>query len=371
MARIAFFTILLSLSSTGARAQAWLASDSVGRVLYLNANWHGVRQNSLDAMRAGHHAYPFIWRLAVAELELGYWRQAEKHFRQAIAMNADDPTAPALLAFLLRKTGREEEAGRYAKQPFRLSAGIDAGWKHANNDSLGTLSYQGAYVRHSLHRSASLTHAFSQLQQRLYWGDFNQWQYYVAYRQGFKAGWLLTAGAHVLRFSGNILFDSSQFNNGGEVYAVELRKQLGILSLSPQYSLATLYGRQQQQWGVRVSLHAGKFAAWRYDLNPMFNRDSSTSAQAFSQALHWFPTARWHFALNHYWGNGYNFQEQAGFLVNNGINLTRNRLGAFASFNISTRWQAFVFWQQETGTERFFNFDYRYQGLFGGIKFQP
>jgi hypothetical protein len=355
--------------------QAWSQSsierDSVGWVLFGRANWQGIKQNSQDALDLGFHTHGFIWRLAVAEFELGHWQQAERRFRQAMSLNPLDTISPRLLALLLFKMGRTEEAGIYQRRGIQLAVGIDAGLKMANNDSLGVLNYQSAHIQHHVFRSASLSHAFTRLQQQLYWGDFTQQQYYVAYKQAFRGGWLMTLGAHILQFSGNILFDSTQFDNGGEVYALELRKTFGYFSLVPQYSLSTLYGRMQQQWGIRLSVHPGKFAAWRYDINPMANRDSVQRAIAVSQAIHWFPSARLHFSVNHYTGNGYNFQEQAGFLVNNGINLTRHRLAFYAEYRIFTHWRAFVLLQQEAGTERFFNFDYRYRGLFTGIKFQP
>lgn len=370
MVRLAICLSLVLMAAKGAVSQTSAERDSVGRALYERGNWQAVRENSKEAMAVGFTTYAFVFRLALAELELGRWQQAERHLRQAISLNPLDKTPTVLLAGLLRKMGRMEEAALQQRKPFYVHAGLDGGVKVPNTDSLGNLAYQGAYLKHPLHASASLTHAFTRLNQNLYWGDFSQLQYYLAYRQAFGSGWLLTVGTHLLRFSGNISFDSSQFNNGGELVALELSKHFGAISLTPQYSFSTLYGRTQQQLGMRLSLFPARFGAVRYDLNPMFNRDSTATASAWSQALHWFPSARFHLALQYYAGNGYNFQEQTGYLVNNGINLTRNRWGGYVEYGIHQRWRVFLMYQQEAGTERFFNFDYRFRSFFLGLKFQ-
>jgi hypothetical protein len=370
MVRIAIYLVFALLACQEAKGQTSAERDSLARLLFERRDWQAVRQNSKEAMAQGFTTYAFVFRLALAELEQGRWVHAEKHLRQAIALNPIDNTPVALLAALLQKLGRTEEAALYKPMPFYMQAGIEGGLEAPDTDSLGNLGYQGAYLKHPLYASASLTHAFTRLNQSVYWGDFTQLQYYIAYRQAFRGGWLLTLGAHFLRFSGNILFDSSQFNNGGDLVALELSKQFGPIGLAPQYSIATLYGRTQQQLGLKLSVFPARFAAVRYDLNPMFNRDSSASASALSQALHWFPSARVHFALTHYVGNGYNFQEQAGYLVNNGINLTRSRWGGYIEYGFHQRWRMFLLYQYESGTERFFNFDYHYNSVFLGLKFQ-
>jgi hypothetical protein len=370
MARFALCLILFLFSIKGGVAQSSAELDSLGRLYYINADWEAVRQNSKAAISVGYTTYAFVIRLAVAELEQGRWVQAEKHLRQAIVLNSIEKTPKVLLAGLLRKMGRTEEAAYYQRVPFYMYTGVDGGLKVSNTDSLGILNYQGAHLKHQIHPSASLTHAFTRLSQNLYWGDFTQLQYYLAYRQAFRSGWLLALGTHFLRFSGNVLFDSSQFNNGGEVVAMELSKQFGIIGLAPQYSFSTLYGRIQQQLGFKLSLFPARFGAVRYDLNPMFNRDSTATASALSQVLHWFPSSRLHFALNHYVGNGYNFQEQLGYLVNNGINLTRNRWGGYVEYGFHQKWRLYLLYQNERGTERFFNFNYRYNCIYLGLKFQ-
>lgn len=370
MARFTIFIGFCLLWSSQLLAQSSAERDSVGKLRFENGDWQGVRQNSREAIAAGYVTYAFVLRQALAELELGKWPAAERHLRQAIQLNPLDKTPVLLMADLLRKMGRIEEAGLYQLVPFYVFAGLEGGQKSANTDSLGKLQYVGLNLKHPLYASASLSHAFTRLNQNLYWGDFVQLQYYLAYRQAFYGGWLLTAGAHLLRFSGNILYDSSQFNNGGELLALELSKHFGWLALAPQYSVFNLYGRSQQQWGLKLSLFPANFGAIRYDINPMINRDSTAGARALTQSFHWFPSARLHFSLNHYVGNGYNFQEQNGFLVNNGINLTRNRWGAYVEYGFTKSWRAFVFYQQESGRERFFNFDYRYHSIFLGLKFQ-
>ncbi|MFN3529453.1 MAG: tetratricopeptide repeat protein [Bacteroidia bacterium] len=371
MARIALLLSCCLLASGLVVAQNSLERDSLMKAQLARADWVGLRASSRAAVEAGFETYAFVLRLALAELELGYWWQAERQLLRAIALNPLDSLPLQWLADLYQKTGRSEEAALLRPQQRLQLVVAETGIKQPNNDSLGRLAYQGLVLKHRLHRGASLTHAYTRLQQALYWGDFVQQQYYLRYNQAFKSGWLLTVAGHWLQFGGNILFDSSRFDNSGAMYALELRKKWGPFDFVPQYALGSLYARQQQQWGLRISYSPARYSALKFELNPMMNSDSSQQATAMALAAYWYPGTRFSAGLSYYRGNGYNFQEQAGYLVNNGINLTRSRLGVQLEYGLFRHFRLYGLYQLEQGTERFFNFDYRYHSLFAGIKYQP
>jgi tetratricopeptide (TPR) repeat protein len=306
----------------------------------------------------------------IALLEMGRWNEAEGALIKAIAMNPFDKDAKSLLRTLYLKTGRANEADLIGRVDFLRMVAVEYGQKTSDVEDVGVLDYADLSIRHRLAKGSTLTWSGGGLRQSVYWGDIRQSQGYLRYDQAFRGGWTFTSGLTLLDYNYTLDIDQAQEGDRALVGSMELAKRFSDLGVRAQFSASNLYESTHMQGGVKLDMYPGKWASWKVSVNPFFLDNEIETKRGIAASIHWYSVENTELAISAYSGDAYNTIEDAGYIVNNSLDLTRYRTGAYLQRNIFDHLPVFVMVQYERREERFFGFPYNSISWFAGLKYQ-
>jgi tetratricopeptide (TPR) repeat protein len=340
------------------------------RYLYEISRWEALVQLSERALTDGFETYAIRIRYAVALLETGRWNEAEGALKKAIDLNPFDQDAKALLRNLYLKTGRHNDADRIRHVDFLRMVAVEYGQKISDSDDVGRLDYADVSLRHRLAKGSTLTWSAGGLQQGVYWGDINQIQGYLRLDQALGNNWDVTAAITALKYSYSVSLDDFQDNSVAWVRSFEIGKRRGAIRTALQVTVVDIYGQTTAQTGVRYEFYPGKWASWKMSFNPFISYADYNVSAGITGSVHWYHVENMEIALSGYYGNAYNTVEEAGYIVNNSLDLSTHRTGIYLQRNLYKHLPVFFLVQYERREERFFGFPYNSISWFAGLKYQ-
>ncbi len=362
--------VFLLLATAGAMAQTSAGYEEDTRYLYDMARWNALVQLSERALAEGFETYAIRIRYSVALLETGRWNDAEASLKKTVDMNPFDRDARSLLRTLYLKTGRENEADRMQRVDFIRMVAVEYGQKVSDSEDVGRMHYADVSLRHRLARGSTLTWSAGALWQQVYWGDINQTQVHLRFDQALPDNWSLTLGLTALDYNYSVLLDGTDGGDVAMVGALEIGKRFQGFGVGAQLAISDLYERTHVQNGVKVDFYPGKWASWKVSVNPFVINDEIEFQKGISASLHWYSTENTEVALTAYAGDALNTTEEAGYIVNNSLDLTAHRTGIYLQRNLFDHLPVFILVQHERMEERFFGFPYHSVGWFVGLKYQ-
>jgi hypothetical protein len=362
--------VVLMLSAHPIWAQSSADYEEDTRYLYEMARWTALAQLSERALAEGFESYVIRIRYSVALLETGRWNEAETALRKTIDLNPFDKDARSLLRSLYLKTGRANEADLIARVNFLRMVAVEYGQKSNDVDDVGRLDYADISIRHRLAKGSTLTWSAGGLRQTVYWGDIRQQQGYLRYDQSLVGGWNITTGVTALDYRYDVNFDGT--NNGDQTWvgSVELAKRFADVGIVAQFSSTNLYESKHVQGGVKLNMYPGKWASWKVTVNPFIHNNEVDTKRGIAASIHWYSKANTELAISGYSSDAFNTIEEAGYIVNNSLDRTRYRTGAYLQRNIMSQLPVFLMVQYERREERFFGFPYNTTSWFAGLKYQ-
>jgi tetratricopeptide (TPR) repeat protein len=138
---------------------------------YLAGNWDDVIQTARNGLDAGYDYYYLRMRLAIAYYNKSRFRQADRHFRQALRYDSLSAAAKEYLYYANMYLGREQTAQSYydvrenPANPFFHSIYLEGGLKSntSNTTTTGDIRYGLVSLRHQLSARLHYYHAYQNL----------------------------------------------------------------------------------------------------------------------------------------------------------------------------------------------------------------
>ena len=361
---------ILVLVANSSLAQTSASYEEDSRYLYEMAQWAALTQLSEKALDNGFNTYAIRFMYSVALLETGRWNEAEVALKKTIDMNPFDRDARDLLRNLYLKTGRANEADRIQRIEFIRMVAVEFGQKISDVNDVGRMSFADISMRHRLATGSALTWSIGALKQSVYWGDISQNQGYLRFDQSLKDNWTATIGLTALKYNYSILADGTDDGDLALVGSMEFGKRFQGYGVSAQLSVSDLYESTRSQGGVRFDIYPGKWASWKLTVNPFIVYDEFDTKKGITASLHWYSLANTEIAVSGYLSDALNTIEEAGYIVNNSLDLTKYRTSIYLQRNIYEHLPIFVVVQYEGREERFFGFPYNSISWFAGLKYQ-
>lgn len=362
--------VLLWMPSHVVFAQSSADYEEDTRYLFEMSRWSALAQLSERALAEGFESYAIRIRYSVALLETGRWNEAEVELKKTITINPFDKDARLMLRSLYIKTGRSNDADLLGRVDFLRLVAVEYGQKINDVDDVGRLDYADVSLRHRLAKGSSLTWSAGGLKQIVYWGDIRQNQGYVRYDQSILGGWAITTGLTALDYTYVVDFDGTEDGDQVWVGSVELAKRFVDVGVIAQFSASNLYERTNMQGGVKLNMYPGKWASWKVTVNPFIHNNEVETKRGIAASIHWYSVENTELAISGYSSDAFNTVEDAGYIVNNSLDRTRYRAGAYLQRNIFDRIPVFIMVQYERREERFFSFPYNTISWFSGLKYQ-
>lgn len=362
--------LLLWTSQSFVLAQSSSSYEDDTRYLYEMSRWAALAQLSERALDAGFETYAIRFRYAAALMELGRWNEAEGSLKRAIALNPFDRDAKRMLRDLYVRSGRQNDADRIQKVPFLRMVAVEYGQKMSDSDDVGVLQYADLSVRHKIARGSSATWSVGGLQQDVYWGSISQRQGYLRFDQSLAGNMTFIAAATALEYAYDVTDSGVSEQDVAWTGSIELGRRFQDLAVTGQASVTDVYSRLHRQAGIKLDTYPGLWASWRVSVNPFIVVDDSLSKRGIAASVHWYGKNNAELGLSGYSSDAYNVVEDAGYIVNNGLDRTRYRVGLYAQRNVVKHVPLFTLVQYERKEEQFFRFWYHSVNWFVGIKYQ-
>ena len=357
---------------------------------YTNKNWNSLISLGNEALKNGSDYFYLRMRLGIAYYEQKNYCLALVHFKKAIDFNATDDLANEYLYYSYTFIGQEEEARKLSttfsselKEKLGLNntpvidfIAVSGGLKNANSSLFEQANFFELGLKHYLKNNFSLFHAVSTFNQETWIGKINQNQYYALASIPLKNNWSIAPAFHVfqLNFTGEILGANSEtttsnyFVSSFLVIKTYNKFHFSIgstisntadIEKSKQYNhfaniTYSVFGNSQLVLGFTDYLHTTD----NYD----------TLNNSFSTFVSFEPLNFITIKLSYFKNLNKNIIEQNGYLINNSIDLTTNRLSVLANFRLNKTFSIFTLYQLENKELYQQNSDYQYNILLAGIK---
>lgn len=420
-----FFLFHLSLSASQDRDQSLSETeesrldfanvDSTSYKLWADERWTELSEFCDKAIHSGLDYYYLRVRAGIAAYKLNKYRQAIRHFERALDFNNNDDLALSYLYSCYLQAEQFEEARWLLKKftpAYAASLGLDQvsnldfivfenGFKSADSSNLfKNPFFFSAGLGHSVRQRVSLFHNFSFFTQQESRFNVNQFQYYLRATIPLQQHLKLSLGAHVMNVSlenksylpvANTVTYQILTPNGPQVgrtsfttYNEEITKKsnyyyVGSFNLSHHSRFADLH--VGALFASLDTVYQGQ-AHLGLTLYPLSNNRLSIGATSY---LHREIDANLAFApflnlqitpkvtLNVFYlkNSGPNIIENNGYLVNNSIDYTRERLGAVLSVKVNSNAWIYGVYAHERKQQFTQLFTYNYQIVTLGLKVIP
>lgn len=358
---------------------------------FLGQFWDELVVTGEKALNKHIDYYYLRLRLGVAYFQLQKFRLAEKQFNKAMQLNSEDPFLKEYLYFTYLKNAHYEQA-------LKLSIGFDSTLKaktvgndlpihliyseagaKVSNDHLifENASYVQAGIGHRLSKYLNLTHAFTQYDQKGFYGKVNQKQYYLGLKIPFKKTWLFSPSYHYVTYDldtsrkpmpgkQNAVIKTSR----GAVYALNLKKSFTYFDISAGYSYSNLNDSIQNQETVNINLYPFANNKFSIGATGIMQQRNALTTNSLGYNFNATYTPNWRFKLDvaYYTGDLRYNNEDNGFLVNNSYYITTNRLTLTPQIALSKKIDAYMIYQYEN--KALTTYTFQYNNFFLGLKYK-
>ncbi len=389
--------------------------DSTSYNLWEQQHWKELSAFCEKAIGSGFDYYYLRIRAGIALFKLNKYRQAIVHFSRALEFNSNDDLALSYLYSCYIQAERFEEARWLIKRfspSYASSLGLDRlskidfivfenGFKSADSSNLfKTPFFFNAGLGHSVGQRLSLFHNFSFFTQQEARFNVNQFQYYLRASVPLAHDLKISVAAHVVNVNlenksylpvantvtyqlltpsgpqiGKTSFTTynEEITKKSSIYyvgAVDFSKHSSFADVHVGGLFASLDTVYQGQAHLGLSLYPLGNNKLSVGLTSYIHKETSADL-AFAPYLNLQVTSKILLNLFYLQNNGPNIIENNGYLVNNSIDYTRQRIGAALSFKLTPSTSIYGVYAHERKQQFTQLFTYNYQIFTLGLKVIP
>jgi hypothetical protein len=343
------------------------------------------RKALLNAVHGKKNDYFYLrYRLGEAAFRKGDFRQAAIDFERAVELNSADTFSLKFLEVAFTEAGRSQEALVQANRLKNLHAEklsryrlisrnfiyLESGIKFSNNtDQIGNLYYYHSGLNLQVLPRVALFNSLSLLKQTNYFGTVQQNIFYSRATVQFNNGWSVQPFFSYIDVTVGFPKYTRYFQN--QVLGLTALKSIGHFDYSVQASYSNLNGTDQYQAVLATSWFP--YGNNRLSFNgQLFMQQDDGENRLMGKAGIAFKILRntW-LSSDFYAGNTLNVIENAGYLVNNNLDLTRYRSTTTLNYSPSNKISLFLVYQYEGREEYYYKIKYRFNNIFVGLKLIP
>jgi len=338
---------------------------------------------SESAIEEGCDYYYLRLRLAMAYYSISDYRSAMEHFGKALKFNKTDETANYYLNYCFRFLGlRDEEAflqpklSQTVKDEFKVRPEApkfadflyaEGGKKFSNNtDSIGDISYFHIGIQSRFSARSTLYLAYSSVSQIIYWGTVKQNQIYANYAYKPALLWTINGAFHYLNANSDIT-NQSPLAIDNFAYSLSAKYLLGKIDIKPAISYSKLNRREQIMGGFHLGYFAKGNDKTFLGLNIMILNDSVNYIM-LKPELGIKVFKKFWIKADYLLAGATNVIEDDGFLVNNSIDKTIDRLNLMGYWQIKEKLGFYLVGQRERKEEYFNKIKYNFSTIVLGVR---
>jgi hypothetical protein len=349
--------------------------DAQSYSLYLEQNWKALAEYTEDMLNQNIDFYYLRLRGGVAYYELEQYRRATIHFERAQQMNPFETTANEYLYWCYTYSGRIEEALKLSKKiklnfkiPVIYSVTTEAGIKISSNQSLANNMHYGfAGVNHRVKNVFTLFHGFTYLQQETHWGNYTQYQYYLKARLPLKKGWYINPAIHLVQLNA-APYNKDLYTLGN----ISIEKQLSRFILAAGYNYSDFFNRYQHQSNISVTwFPIKKQTAWITCTPTYLNIEAQSSRLFVAANMGYSFKNKSTLQISTMNGGARNFSEANGFLINNSVDLVKNKYSLQYNYPLTPNKEIYGIAVTEQREEFFKLQNFQYYSLIIGLRYKP
>ena len=358
--------------------------ESKSLKFYTEKQWDSLIVYGNNALRKHIDYYLLRMRLGIAYYEKKQYRAASPHFEKAIRFNSYDDLPKEYLYYCYLYSERYDEARRI--KPLTLISHAlpisliytEGGIKFSDRtDSVGNMNYFQAGFVHNIGRIGSLFHAFTYLNQNVYWGSFTQEQYYIAANIPLGRGWLFSPAGHFVFLNAPVtVTDVPSVKENPVVASISVRKSYkernrkSAASYDLKFGLAVsnFYGSTRVQYNFSVIIYPLGNNKLSFAVSSYLRTADSNFVFCNNISMNCVLRKKLKLNTGVYFGNMKYAVEDNGYLVNNSRDLTNARFTLMIDYLISKHIGIYALYQRESKVENFKNFFYNYNTALAGLK---
>jgi len=391
------------------------SADTKTYQLYQQKKWPELIQVGNQALKKGYDFYYMRVRVGVAYFEKGNYALARVHFEKALDFNSYDPLALEYLYFCYLYNGKEEEARNLSttfSAKLKTKMGLDSlsptnfiavegGAKISsslifNVDSSNTddyffnpATYFQVGIKHHPKNKFSLFHAATLFNQESYAGKVQQLQYFLESAIPLKSNWLISPSIHLVRlkFSTEIEIQptfgqanpqrvqTQTFSSTSNYFigSFSVRKSIRKFDFSGGTTYSNISSANQYNHFGGMSFHVFGNSKLVFGLTGYLhtNDDYTSTYNSYAPFLYLQVTKFASVKLSALFNQGNNIIEGNGYLVNNSLDLTKERYNVLVNLRMSKTISWYGMYQLESKEDGGQLFDYQYSMFLAGIKITP
>lgn len=356
--------------------------DAESYNLYLQQNWKELAQFTESMLNHGTDFYYLRLRGGIAYFQLEQYRASMFHFEKAVKMNPFETTADEYLYWCYMYTGRFDEALKLSKKfsdevkertntknPKAVSLIItETGIKFSDNTNIADHLYYGHWgISHRIKKDLSVFHGITYLQQKMYWGNYNQGQYYVRVNIPLKKNWQIAPALNFMQLN------AQPYNKGSYLLgSLTAQKNLRWFNLCTGISYSNIFNNSQVQGSATISWFPLSSNKLQLSTTPsLLATDTENVSLFWSNTISYIVHPKLSLSLQSLNGKARNFNESNGYLVNNTFDAVTGRYTAMATYTLAKKWDIYSLLQYEQREEFFTKSSYNYSTFIIGFKYKP
>lgn len=375
--------LLLMYLKSEAQQEDLARIDSVTYAQYLYEQWEPLLDSADKAIGNKQDFYWLYLRAAYAAQQLNktylehyYLLKAHRLYPADLLvadrlLNNTYTTGQYLLFLKLNTQLRQDSNWReYYRQPARVyMVNAESGCKFSSDNNLYDPLYYGLAGIGFRVRHVAVYTAFGYMQQKMYYGDLQQYQAYISAGFSTRSNWIITPVIHALKYKiGNISPYLSTPNLTGDPFAAGL--QLSRLHRNFTYTAGIYYSNlgREEQLQVQPGIVWQPFSNNKLFLSVYGNYMTEKSLFAVSGIIGYSPVTVLSISGGYLSAQARYYTEQNGYIVNNSFDITKDRYIAAINWKINPLLHMYGMYQYETKTENYYDLHYTYQTGITGIR---
>jgi hypothetical protein len=381
---VTLFAVLLLLYMKSEAQQDDLARiDSVTYTQYYYEQWRPLLDSADKAIGNRQDFYWLYLRAAYAARQLNkpyreYYYLSKVHRQYPADLFVTDRlysntfTTGSYLQFLQLNTQlRQDSAWRpYYPKPARVyMVNVESGCKFSSDNNLYKPLYYGLAGIGFRIKHVALYSSVGYLQQKMYYGNLEQYQLYVSAGFSTRNNWLITPVFHALKYKiGNASpFLSTPYLTGQPVAA---GIQVSKLYRNFAYSAGVYYSNlgKEEQLQVQPGITWYPFSNNKLYLAAYGNYLAEKEQLCVSGIMGYAPINALSISVAYLSAQARYYTEQNGYIVNNSFDITKDRYIASINWKVHPLLHLYGVYQYETKTENYYDLPYAYQTGVIGIR---
>ncbi|MFA9212806.1 MAG: hypothetical protein ACEQSR_03055 [Candidatus Methylacidiphilales bacterium] len=256
---------------------------------------------------------------------------------------------------------------------------IEAGVKASSlSDSIGNLNYFQVGLQHQLTKKLSVFHAYNNLIQGVYWGTIEQQSYYANFEyKASKSVKLNIVGSYLYnktkQFPVPFVSDLKYYTNHNYFALASATFNIKHFFYKPMLAFSQLNNLSEKNYQYQLggdlffdlkNNESYVFGLGMYHLNN--NNNLSTIIKPYASFL---VNDDLLISVDYLYASAKNFSDQDGYLIYNSVDKTIDRTSLTAKYEFLNNAFLFAIYQFERKQDYIFNFNYHFNSIFLGIKY--